>query len=162
MGKILYQSLIDEVQESVPRLNQGHFHIQGRKHRGIFHTDHPSTNDNQRSRNLRHLQKFITVQNGSAIKRNSVRPIGIGAGGNQNMRRRNSGDFSIVSGDFHLMRADEPRQTAHGIHMISIELMLKHVHLIIQSLMQAHLKIVRANLIFHAIGPPIKASLAPS
>ncbi len=100
---------------------------------------------------MRHFQKLIAVQNGGAIEWHVVRPIGIGAGGNQKMRTRNRGHFAIFGGDFHLIRADEPGQTAHGFDMISVELMLQHIHLIIECLVQAHLEIIGANLIFHAI-----------
>ena len=131
MAKLTDRLVVDKIQKAVARLDQGHPHIQRRKHGGIFHPDHPGTDNRQTAWDRLHIKKFVTVQNSGAIERHPVGPKGLGASTDQKPLSSQAGTFACFGQHFDAVRAGETCQPTKRVNIVAVELMLQHVHFVI-------------------------------
>ena len=162
MGEILNKRGVDEIEESLARLDQGHTDIKRRKHRGIFHPDHPGADHDQASRDLGEFEKLVAVHNRAPVEGHVVGPIGLGSGGNQKPVGGQAGDIARLGGDIDGLRIDEMRQPVQRVHVVARELMLKHVDLVIERHVQPCLEILGGDIILDPVRAAVKAALAPA
>ena len=131
MAKLTDRLVVDKIQKAVARLDQGHPHIQRRKHGGIFHPDHPGTDNRQTAWDRLHVKKFVAIQNGGTIERHPVRPKGLGASTDQKPLSSQAGTFACFGQHFDAVRAGETCQPTKRVNIVAVELMLQHVHFVI-------------------------------
>ena len=78
------------------------------------------------------------------------------------MRGRHSAGFAVRRRHFDLMRADKAAFAGGGAHQIAAELMLEHLDLVIERLLQPHDQVLGGDVLLHPVGAAVKAALAPA
>ncbi len=162
MDELLDQLAVDEVQDGRARLDQGDGHVEGAEDGGVFDPDHPGAHHSQAARQSREFEDLVAVEDADAVEGHVRRPIGLGPHGDDDLLGAEHQPLAVRRRHLDLVRIEEARHAMADLHAVAGELMLQHVHFVVQRLVQARPQVLRSQVLLHPVGPAIEAALAPA
>ena len=162
VDELLDQLLVDEVEEAVARLDQRHRHVERREDRGVFDADDPGADDGEAARQLRQVDDLVAVEHRAAVEGHIVRPEGPRADGDEDVLAGVGVDVAVLLGDLDGVRIEEAGLAARGLHAVAGELVLQHLDLVVERLVQARHQVGGADVLLHPVGAAVEAALAPA
>ncbi len=162
MDEIVDDLAVDEIKDRVARLDQRHRHVERRKDRRIFDADDAAADHRQRARQLAELQHLVAVENADLVERHVAWPVRPCADGDQRMREADLAVVAGVGGQADLVGTEEFYRGARALDGVAHELVLQHLDLVVERLVQALDQIADGNVLLDPVAASVEAALAPA
>jgi hypothetical protein len=138
---------VDEVEYGRPRLDQRDGNVERRKDRRILDPDDARADDGQRARQTVEFKHLVAVEDAPLVERHIVRAVWASADRDQRVVERRFAVLAGVGFQGHTVPVDEAGGGAKAAHRIAHELVLQHLDLVIQRLVQALDEIASGNIL---------------
>jgi hypothetical protein len=132
------------------------------KDRRIFDPDDAGADHGQRTRQTVELQHLVAVEDRVLSKGTSRGLCGPCADRDQRIGKTNLAVVSGVGGQADLVGAKKLHVGAGALDRVAHELVLQHLDLVVEGLVQALDKIADRNILLDPVAAPIEAALAPT
>ena len=145
------------------RLDQRHRHVERGEDRGVFDADDAAADHRQRARQVLELQHLVAVEddaclsNGTLCGRCGRVPTEISASA-----KPTSLSVAILVGEAQPVGVDEFRRRAHAAHAVAHELVLQHLDLVVERLVQPLDQVADRDVLLDPVAAPVEAALAPA
>ena len=162
VDEIVDDLAVDEVEDGVARLDQRHRHVERREDRRIFDADHAAADHRQRARQglssrISSLSKMRSASNGTLSGRCGRVPTEISA-----LVEADVADLAGVGGQRGAVGVDELTRGMNALHRIAHELVLQHLDLVVERLVQARDQVLGGDVLLDPVAAAVEAALAPA
>ena len=137
VDEILDDLAVDEIEHPLARLDQRHRHVEGREDGGVFDADDAAADDCQRPRQAFEFEDFVAVEDPGAVEGDEIGAIGLGAGGDQRLVELDLADFAFLGRQLDPAGPEEAGGGVGAADHVAHELVLQHLDLVIERLVQA-------------------------
>ncbi len=153
---------VDEIQHRGAGLDQGHRHVHGREDGRVFDADHAGADHRQAAGHRGVGDQAVAVEDVGVVERDVAGAIGGRAHGDQDALAAHDLLVAIGLGHGQAMGVDEAGLAGQGAHAVALELVLQHLDLVVQGLVQAHGEVGAADVLLDPVGAAVEAALAPA
>ena len=162
VGELLDDLAIDELQKVVARLDDRHRDVERREDRRVLQADDAGADDGEAAWHAQLLHQAVAVDHGLVVEGDVRRAVGLGPHRDDDVVGRDDVRFAARLGDGDGVGVDEAGRAAHRPHAVARELVLEHVDLVVQGLVQAGAQVAAFDVLLHPVGEAIEAALPPA
>jgi hypothetical protein len=128
--------------------------------RRVFDADHAAPDHRHAARQPAELENLVAVEDARAVERHAVGPVGPRSDCNQRLVEAGLDPFAALGRDLDLMGVDEFGLAPGMLHHVAHELVLQHLDLVVERLVQPLDDVADRNVLLHAIAAAVKTTLA--
>ena len=153
---------VDEIENRVARLDQRHRHVERRKDGGVFDADDAGADHRQRTRQLRQFEHLVAVEHTLLVERHLGRAMRPRAHRDQGIGEADLAVVAGIGGEAGAIGTEKPHHGARALDRIAHELVLQHLDLVVEGLVQAFDQVADGDVLLDPVTATVEAAFAPA
>jgi hypothetical protein len=152
---------VDERQQPVALVDQGHAHAERGEDAGVLAADHPGADHRQGPRQPVELQDVVAGEDLLAVERDMAVARRLGAGCDDDLVRRDrAGGGAVDVLEPQLLRPAEHRGRRDQLDPVAHQLVAGHVDLVLDDLVGAHQQVLHRDVLLDRVGRAVEFARA--